>query len=1131
MGRGTGVNRGAAGGGALRAWRFRVARRRLFRQARLLVLVLTVAVLAATVVTSVGLLITATEQSAIRTSLAAVSTSQTTMSVDVEQAKQGLAATEKRVGGAIQSVLGNSVTATRTIRAYSVPYPVSPDPSVATLAYFGELGGVARHISVTSGVLPTTAPSAAASTVQVALPDTAAKRLGLHIGSTFSYAGGRRAVTVKIVGIYRLLKPASAYWAQDPMQGAGFNSNFQIVSDFKEVAAVGFGPLLVAPGSLDAMGVAADRAELDYTPNFATTGADQLAPLISRLATAESVIPGQIGAIANQVTYSGNASVPLEQILAALVVTRSTVVVITLLLLVLSIAALGQAARLFNEARSGDRELMRARGASRGQLLGIAFLEAGVVGVVTALAGAPLGRVVYALIAAQPAMVAARVPADSGLPASAWLTSAALGAVFVLVLILSLLGRSGSFVAAEQTKSRQRRVPGLLRSVLDLGVVTLAVVAFWQLSIYRSPVGATATLAVDPVLAAAPALVLLAGALLAARFFPLLARLIDAIGSRSSGVLFRLASWEIGRRSQRATAVVLLLTLALAVGTFSQTFLATWQQSQVDQADYAVGPAIRVPAIANQGGAQRTALTNGATGTPQPVIRRVADVAQDGAGGEDTNAVVLGLTPAARTMLDSGQLARDGGSVIATHLKGSSAPVHGILLPGNPSGISALAEVGDVDQPLPGVSADVRAIIEDGAGLLTTIDLGSIPVDGDPHAVSALLPVLPHGANRPLPLQLVGLQTGIFLGDQATYVANPTLATNILLGHVAALDGKPGGSNSTRPASGSADSSWSAGSESDFDAPSEHVSVAGWQVGLAATIPENVQANPVTYSTTAWPTVDRVPIVISTALAHSLDVRPGAVLTLNFSAGYVDVEVAATTPLIPATVDSSLLTPSAAAGAASSSTNAVVIDQSALERALVQSDQTGSMVDEWWVDVPSATAQSYLAAHPSTAGSGPVRSSAVLALQMQQDPLRVATQAALWLAIAAAALLAAIGFAVHSASALAARRIELAQLRAIGLSRGRLVGLFGAESLVLCVLGVVFGLAVGVVLGLLAGPLIALSPNGTPAVPGVRVIVPWLQLSLLVLVIAVVLLAVVAAVARGQRSADPAGILREADNG
>lgn len=1123
-------------GGSLRGWPFRVAVRRLLRQRRLLLLVVTVAVLAATAVTSVGLLITATERSAIRTSLKALPQSAIAMSVDVEQPNIGLAETTKGVDQAVHSVLGQAAAATRTERAYSALAPIdTPRSALAlgptSLAYFAELEGVARHVAVTSGALPTTAPSASSTTVRVAVPVEAARRLGLQLGSTFPYSGGARPVILEVVGIYSVSDPGAQFWSQDPLRAAGIGGGLTLQVGDQSTLVDGFGPLLVASGTLDEIGTPADRVEIDYSPNFQRTDVSELQPLIGRLANAGSAIPSHVGDIGNQVTYSGNANVPLEQIAAALTVTRSTVVVVTLLLLVLSIAALAQAARLFNDARSGDRELMRARGASRGQLLSIAFLEAGVVGIVTAAVSAPLARLVYLVIATQPAMVSAGVPADSGLPGDTWLTSAVLGLLFIIVLLLSLLGHSGSFLSAEQTKSRQRRVSGILRSGLDLGIVVVAVIAFWQLAIYRSPVNTTGDLSVDPVLVAAPALVLLAGSLLAARLFPLLARLVGRWGERSRGVLFRLASWEISRRSGRATAVVLLLTLSLAVGTFGQTFLATWRQSQVDQADYAVGPPVRVPAIAGEEGAQLSTLRRGASEAPQPVIRRVADVDQDAQNSEDADAEVLGLTPGARAMLDRGQLAVEGGSTIASALRDGSSPAHGIVLPGDPAGISAVAEIGNPDHPLPGVDADIQAMVQDHAGLLTTVDLGTVPVDGKSHEISGMLAALPRGVNRALPLQFVGLLATVNLYNQALYRPNPEVTTNLLFGQLAALEPALNGTLTTRSATASSRLSWSVGSPDPANSPARRITVNGWRVGLAVTIPADVETDPGVYSATAWSQVEQIPVVVSQALASALQIKTGDVLDLDFANAAVRVEVMAVTDLIPASVDAALLTASAAAGADSTTLSAVVMDQSALQRALVQGGTSGSMVDEWWVDVPAGTGQAYINAHRSSVGADPARSSEVLALQMQQDPLRVATQAALWLAIAAAALVAAIGFAVHSASTLASRRIELAQLRAIGLSRGRVVALIGAESLLLCALGVFFGLMVGLLLGWLAGPLIALSPDGAPAVPPVRVIVPWLQLVLLVLAVVAVLIAVVAAVAGGQRSANPANILREADNG
>jgi len=1116
--------------GALRGWRLQVAGRRLLRQGRLLLLVLAVAVLASTSVTSVGLLVAATEQSAIGTSLAALPAAEKAITVTVEQPRQSIAATTTRIDGAVRSVLGDAGTATPAIQAYSAVASLPTPGNATTLGYFGELSGVGRQVKLIAGVLPASTASPTATRLPVAVPESAAKALDLSVGSAVAYAGGSRPVTLDVVGIYRATDSASAFWSQDPLKAAGNSSGFFAASGDQLTPLDAFGPVLVSTGSMDAIGVRGDRLEFDYAPHLRTTSADDVAALAQRTALAGSQVPAQVGAIAGQVSFSGDLSVPLDQIIASLVVTRSTVAVVTLLLLVLSIAALGQAARLFTDARAGDRELMRARGASAGQVLGIASLEAGLVGLVTAAVSAPLARLVYVVIAAQPALAQARVPADSGLPGSAWLTSVGLGLLFVVVLLFSLLGRTGSFVSAEQTRSRQRRVSGLLRSGLDLGIVVLAGIAFWQLTIYRSPVDSGSTLAVDPVLAAAPALVLLAGALLAARLFPLLARLVDRLGNRSPGVLLRLASWEIGRRSARATSVVLLLTLALAVGTFSQTFLATWRQSQVDQADYAVGPPVRVPAIAAEGGAQRSLLVAGASGAPQPVIRRVADASEDNEGGEDTDAVVLGLPAGARAMLDRGQLASDGGSVIVSRLRGSSAAAHGIVLPGNPVGISAVAQLGSASAPLPGVSASVQAIVQDDSGLLTTVDLGTIPVDGTPHTVSGLLSAVPKDAQRALPLQFVGLQTDVFLSNQATYVANAPVETRLLLGQLAALTSTGGGNVATVPAPAASGVAWS--TEVDGDGYSaQPTTTTQWQLAESVTIAGDVQTHPGSFSATAWPAVDEVPAVISTSLAHTLQLAPDAQIVLNFAVASVPIRIVGESALIPGTVDGSLLTASAAAGAASSTSNAVVVDQVALERALVQGGESGSTVDEWWVDVPPGSAAKYLAAHPTSAGSVVGRSSEVLARQMQQDPLRVATQAALWLAIVAAGLLAAIGFAVHSASSLAARRIELAQLRAIGLSRARLVGMIGAESLLLCALGVLFGVAVGLVLALLAGPLIALSPNGTPAVPPVRVLVPWLQLVLLVLVVVVVLLGVVAGVARGQRSSNPANILREADNG
>lgn len=1113
-------------GGALRLWPARVAAGRFLGQWRLLTLVVTVAIIASTVVTSVGLLITATESSAVRTALRSIPASQRQFTVNVEQSSIPIARAKSVIGAALATVLDTPTSPAPTVRAYSTQELVALGHGVRGLTYLAELDGIRSQAKLVSGKWASTVPADGAKAVDVDLPELASSRLGLGVGATIAIPMPVGTVTARVVGIYRITDPHSDFWSQDLLRAAGNGAAFVALDEDAAVPVDAFGPLVAPPGSLDAVRVTPDRLELDYLPTFTMVTPDDLSGLINRLQTASNTVPAQVGDIGGQLTLAGNASAPIGQIASALVVTRSSVVVITLLLLILAIAALAQAARLFNDARAGDRQLMRARGASQGQLLGMAALEAGAIGLITAAASAPLARLVYAVVALQPAMRAADMPRDAGMPPSAWETGAALGAVFVIVLVISVVAPPAGFVAAEQQKSRQRRASGLLRSGLDLGIVALAGVAFWQLVIYKSPVAATATISVDPVLVAAPALVLLAGTLLCARLIPLLARGADGLSGRSRGVMLPLAGWEVGRRSRRITAVVLLLTLALSVGAFSQTFLATWHQSQLDQAAFAVGPPVRVPADLAAAGSEQSLLRPGATGEPQPGIRRVADVLTNGEQDQrDATAVVLGLTSQSRSMLRRGRENADGGAVISSALHTTAQALGAITLPGDVREITAAARVGAPGHPLVGVSANLEAVVQDDAGVLQTVDLGNVPVDGATHEVEGSLPAPPRGAHAALPLKLVGLQSSIFMSDVATYVPNAELSTGVLVGKIAVTDA---GSTSTTPAIAPHALKWHAQGSIQQVA---QTTVAGWQLGLNVGVPADVQANPVSYSLVAWAPDNVIPAVFSSALANQLNATVGDHLFLQFDTASVGIEVAAITSLIPGSADSSLLTAASAAGADSTPTPAVVVDQTLLERSLVQGGESGATVDEWWVDVAPGHGRSYLSRHPAPPGVAPARSSEVLGLDMQQDPLRVATQAALWLAIGAAALLAAIGFAVHSASTMTARRVEFAQLRAIGLSRRRLVGLVAIESLLLGILGTAFGLGVGILLGVMSGPLIALSPNGTPAVPPVTVVVPWLEIAALVLVVAVVLVAVVIVVARAQRFANPASILREADNG
>ena len=133
-------------------------------------------------------------------------------------------------------------------------------------------------------------------------------------------------------------------------------------------------------------------------------------------------------------------------------------------------------------------------------------------------------------------------------------------------------------------------------SASTLALVALAVVAFWQLQTVGPQLSerVRGQFGVDPLLVVAPALGLLAGAVLALRIVPLLANVGERIAAGGRGTIPALASWQVARRPVRYARSSLLLMMAIGIGFFAAAYATTWIGSQQDQAAYEVGADIRV---------------------------------------------------------------------------------------------------------------------------------------------------------------------------------------------------------------------------------------------------------------------------------------------------------------------------------------------------------------------------------------------------------------------------------------------------------------------------------------------------------------------------------------------------------
>lgn len=964
-----------------------------------------------------------------------------------------------------------------------------------------------NRVRITGGRAP--AASEGAGPVQVALPVVAAEALKLKPGARLTVTDRLRDKKQRILvtGVYEAADRSDPYWQLDPLGGRGV----------RELAFTTYGPLLTDRSVLASGVLAEGETSWAASADFAelTTGS------MEGLREASAAAPKALAAapvFASGVTARMSLPTVLDQLDRALLVSRSTLMIVAVQLVLLAAYALLLVARLLNSERDGERELLRARGGSRGRITSFAAIEALLLAVPAAVVAPLLAGPLTGLLAERSALSRIGLKVQEASTGTVWLVSAAVALACALAVVApSLTAGAGG------RRTRAASLPGPVRAGADLGLLLIAAVAYWQLD-RQSGSGALSgdqagNLGIDPLLVTAPALALLAGTVLTLRLLPPAAKLAERRAAKGRGLPAALAGWQFSRRPLRGAGPVLLLVLSVAMGMLAIGQSASWNRSQSDQADFGSGASVRLVGGHGSGPAAAGAYS-ALEGVRQAAPAFRADV--EVSGGRTAEVLALDTAHADERMLMRDDLADGSPRELFEAIAPERAPRPGLVLPEDSTRVKLNLRItteskpsGDSLYPDPDPPV-VTVLLEDRYGLPYRALAGPVPVDGRP--VQASFPVSAAGGLAVTGIEVDGSAPSDYARKQRVSVSDVRAVA---------------GSGAERPVAAPESMRWDAAmtlteyGEERPGTPPVRNGVSGlpdFTYDTGVDNEDNWEPTSGTLRVTAArPKAAVVKAVATDAYLKSTNAKLGDEIDLTLAGNTVRVTLAEAVRRLPTTEAGGS---SGAGEQAAGDGGALLLDLKAVTEVLARRPTATIEATEWWLSAApgdAAKAAAALRALPDT-DPAQVLVRAEAAQQLVDDPLGAGPQSALRAVAVVAAALAAVGFAVSASGSRRERSAELGVLRALGAPRRQLARMIAAEQGVLIALALLIGLGIGTVLTRAVVPLIVLTGQADRPVPPVLVELPAGQVAALLAGVAALPLVIVATMAL--RRGDPAVTLR-----
>lgn len=582
--------------------------------------------------------------------------------------------------------------------------------------------GLADHAELVEGSWPAATPAGGTHPVEVAVSRAVADAYGWELGGQYGTLGsGAGAVadrypSLVVTGIFETGDPDADYWLHNSL-----GARASVIADPNRgllgTASVYVSPAMIVPLT---RGYAETRVWYPVSTDDVTAAAvPDLLSQVNGLSTKVIPVPaGPDDPTPIQLRPDSRLSEILDRLLAQRTGVDAIVAVLAVGPLGATIAVLALGARLVVDRRRSALALLRARGASGGQLRLLMGGEGLVVGLGSAAVGFGAGLALSTWLGMDAPVTVSQV----GLALAAGLAPAV-----ALALATSPAGlRTTRADLAPRSRSR-------VRWVLEVLVVAGAALATWLLLSRGVVAGSGAGSGVDPLVAAAPLLVSLALTLLAVRAYPWIALAVErALAPRRDLVPF-LGAARATRDPAGGPVPAVALVLAVAVAATSAVLYSTVSGGVVREAWRATGADLRIsgPVVDEPAAEQIAALDGVEVVVP---VGEVGDGVLQGDGGSpraevytvDAAALATAQADVAGVPETLGELARATGSgeaddavpVILTRAAagpGVSPGSTGITLATQEGNVPV--RVVDVVDELPGLPADRSLVLVDAGRL------------------------------------------------------------------------------------------------------------------------------------------------------------------------------------------------------------------------------------------------------------------------------------------------------------------------------------------------------------------------------------------------------------------------------